>query len=323
LKAARRQARQGSAGDAVASEVALVVASHGRHLVLQTADGQALMGHVRGKKNDAVVGDRVRWQATGDEAIIEAVLPRRNLLYRQDEIRTKSFAANLDQVLVWLAAEPEFSPMQLTRALVAARAVQIPAHIVLNKRDVQPAFDQAWARLAPYRAMGESVLPLQLKPNCPPEDDAALRALLRGKVTLVLGPSGSGKSSLINRLVPQAQASIGEISQALNSGRHTTTHTRWYDLPADLGGALIDSPGFQEFGLHHLAPMDLAGLMPDMRQHLGACRFHNCSHRHEPGCAVRAQVQGDDEAPRPDGISAHRYRLYEQLFDELSAPRRH
>lgn len=296
---------------------ARVVASFGRHVLLHTEDGRQLIGHPRGKKNQAVVGDRVHWQATGDEASIESVLPRRNLFYRQDEIRTKSFAANLDQVLILIAAEPEFSAMQLTRALVAAEAGQIRALIVLNKRDLAEPFERAWDRLAPYRDMGYPVMPLSLQPE--PDGLEALRAELQGRVTLVLGPSGSGKSSLINRLVPAAQALTAEISQALNSGRHTTTHTRWYDLPDASQTVVIDSPGFQEFGLHHLEATQLAACMPDFRVHQGHCRFYNCTHLHEPGCAVLAHVQAPEGSP--GAVSPHRHQLYAQLFAELSQSR--
>jgi ribosome biogenesis GTPase / thiamine phosphate phosphatase len=306
-------------------EIALVVAAFGRHCLIETDDGRRLIAHPRGKKSQAVVGDRVRWAATGDEASIEQLQARRNLFYRQDEIRTKSFAANLDRVLILIAAEPEFSESQLSRALVAAEAEKITPVIALNKSDLTEAFARAWARLAPYRAMGYAVLPLSLLPSGDgPADDGvpALLQTLRGHQTLVLGPSGSGKSTLINRLVPEAQAETGEISQALNSGKHTTTSTRWYWVPAldapGQRGALIDSPGFQEFGLHHIEPMRLAGCMPDLRQYLGQCRFYNCTHLHEPGCAVLAQVASAKQAGT---VSERRHRIYAQLFEELSQQR--
>ena len=304
---------------------ALVVGAFGRHCLIETDDGQRLIAHPRGKKNQAVVGDRVLWVATGDEASIEGLEERRNLFYRQDEIRTKSFAANLDRVLILIAAEPEFSESQLSRALVAAEAEKITPIVALNKCDLSEPFARAWARLAPYRAMGYTVLPLGLAPRgegLKADGVAALTDALRGHHTLVLGPSGSGKSTLINRLVPEAQAETGEISQALNSGKHTTTNTRWYwvdALNADgQRGALIDSPGFQEFGLHHIEPTRLAECMPDLRQYLGQCKFYNCTHLHEPGCAVLAQVAAQSEGGT---ISERRHRIYAQLFEELSRQR--
>ena len=296
------------------SHTGRVVASHGRHFLVEKSDGSRLICHPRGKKSDAVVGDAVRWTESHDEGVIDAIEPRRNLFYRQDEIRTKSFAANLDQVLILIAAEPEFSETQLTRALIAAGAERITPVIALNKSDLAAPFERASGRLAPYRRMGYRVLPMSLTAEGG-AGHAELTELLAGKVTLVLGPSGAGKSTLINLLVPGARALTGEISQALNSGKHTTTSTTWYWVDAARTTALIDSPGFQEFGLHHIEPMQLAHLMPDIAQHATACKFYNCTHLHEPGCGVIAQVA----SPSHEGaISASRYRIYGELFAELS-----
>ena len=296
----------------------LVVGSHGRHCVVETPAGERVICHPRGKKLAVVVGDGVRWRPSHDEGTVEQITPRRNLLYRQDAVRTKSFAANLDQVLILVAAEPEFSEHQLARALIACEAAHIEPLIALNKADLAEPFARAWQRLAPYRAMGYAVLPLAAKPRGPapaPADTlAALGQRLHRRTTLILGPSGAGKSTLINRLIPGAAAQTGEISQALNSGKHTTTTTTWYWLDETRASALIDSPGFQEFGLHHIDPMQLAAYMPDIRPHVAECRFYNCTHLHEPGCGVTAQVQSSAGA---DGISASRYRIYSELFAEL------
>ena len=313
-----------AAPDAAVLEPGLVVATYGRHCLVETPEGRRLICHPRGKKNQVVVGDQVLWQIAGDEGSIEKLQERRNLFYRQDEIRTKSFAANLDRVLILIAADPEYSESQLSRALVAAEAERITPIIALNKSDLAQPFAQAWERLAPYRAMGYSVVPVSLNPRSPVDDDgvAALCEHLTGHTTLVLGPSGSGKSTLINRLVPDAQVETGEISQALNSGKHTTTSTRWYWVPSldrsEARTALIDSPGFQEFGLHHIEPTRLAECMPDLRRYLGGCKFYNCTHLHEPGCAVLAQVEGEQGTGT---ISARRHRIYAQLFEELSQQR--
>ena len=295
----------------------LVVAAHGRHCLVETDDGSRRICHPRGKKSQSVVGDRVQWLAPpagqGEEGTIESVAPRLNLLYRQDEIRTKSFAANIDQVLVLVAAEPKPSEHQLARVLIAAAAERIVPLIVLNKRDLAVPFTRAWERLAPYRAMGYAMQGTSLRT----EDLAALDAVLRDKATLVMGPSGAGKSTLINRLVPTAAALTQEISQALKSGKHTTTSTTWYWTDTTRRTALIDSPGFQEFGLQQIAPRDLATLMPDIAAQAGHCRFYNCTHLHEPGCAVLAAV-GEAQP-----IATRRHAIYRDLYAELSQPPRY
>ena len=292
----------------VALALGLVVAGHGRHYVVESPDGQRIICHPRGKKSDCVVGDRVRWQASGDEGVIEKVEPRRNLLFRQDEWKTKSFAANLDQLLVLVAAEPVFSESQLARALIAAEDAGIPARILLNKTDL-PSISAARERLRAYSAMGVEVLDVALKARTQ-EASARLGPLLNGRATLVLGPSGTGKSTLINLLAPDARAQVGEVSQALNSGRHTTTHTQWYWLDGERRTALIDSPGFQEFGLRQIDAQRLSTLMPDLREHAGACKFYNCSHQHEPGCGVRMALERG-------AISESRYRIYGEILGEL------
>jgi ribosome biogenesis GTPase len=296
-------------------DLGLVVASHGRHCMVETPEGRRLICHPRGKKSEVVVGDRVRWQATGagsGEGVIEHIEPRRNLLFRQDDWKTKSFAANLDGLLLWFAVDPVFSESQLVRALIAAESAGIDASIVLNKTDL-PAAPTQRARLAPYRAMGYEVIELTLKPS-PDAARARLAPLLAGHTTLVLGPSGAGKSTLINALVPDAKAQVGEVSQALNSGRHTTTHSQWYWVDREAGTALIDSPGFQEFGLQQIEAGQLPAYMPDLRAHAGGCRFYNCTHRQEPGCAVIAAVECGE-------ISASRWRIYGELLDERARTR--
>ena len=292
------------------TQTGLVVASHGRHCMVESMDGERRICHPRGKKSQVVVGDQVEWLPSTDEGTIEKILPRRNLFYRQDEIRTKSFAANLDQVVILLAAEPEFSQMQLTRALIAAEAEHITPIIALNKSDLTDLFARALERLAPYTAMGYTVLQLAIKHG----RSGDLVERLQNKTSLILGPSGTGKSTLINQFIPNALVSTGEISHALNSGKHTTTSTNLYWVDAERKTALIDSPGFQEFGLHHIDAMQLAAYMPDLKPHVSECKFYNCSHLHEPGCGVQAAVVSGE-------INVSRYKLYGMLFAELTEPK--
>lgn len=289
-------------------QVGLVVAAHGRHCVVEDPQGLRRICHTRGKKSDIVVGDRVRWQASGDTGVIESIESRRNVLTRRDEWKTKSFAANIDQLLVIVAAEPVFSESQLARALIAAQDAAIPVRILLNKSDL-PSVAAARSRLAPYVAMGIGVHEVALKAR-PIEARAQLEPLLADKASLAIGPSGAGKSTLINLLAPHAKAQIGELSSALNAGRHTTTATHWYWLTPQHRTALIDSPGFQEFGMQLIDAQQLAALMPDLRQHVGGCKFYNCSHLHEPGCAVREALERGD-------IHESRYRIYVEILGEL------
>lgn len=303
----------------------LVVATHGKLCMVEAADNSRHLCRPRKKKWSVLVGDCVYWAmppaGQDDVGVIEALLPRNNQFYRQDMMRTKAFAANIDQVLVWLAAEPVFSHKLLGRALIAAEAANIKPVVVLNKQDIQPAHADAWQRLESVRSMGYAVLSLAINPadDTPITDDLQqLQHLLHSKASLIIGPSGSGKSSFINRLLPQHQVQTAEISQALNTGKHTTTSTMWYWVDKASRTALIDSPGFQEFGLHHIEAAQLAQLMPDFKPHIGNCRFYNCTHLHEPDCGVLAAI-GKPLAAQ--GIDPLRHQLYAELYAELSQVR--
>ena len=252
------------------------------------------------------------WSTSEDAGIIDHVKERKNLFYRSDELRTKSFAANIDQIVVLVASDPDFSEEQIVRALISANSQKIPAIIALNKSDLQLPFERALEKLKHYPKMGYELLPLTLRGES--HVNAAFTERLRNKTSFIMGPSGAGKSTLINRLVPNAQALTGEISKALQSGKHTTTATTLYWTDSQRKTALIDSPGFQEFGLNHIEPAELAHLMPDLAEFNTGCKFYNCTHLHEPGCVVRNQVESGL-------ISATRYKIYAQLFAQLSASR--
>jgi ribosome biogenesis GTPase len=290
----------------------LVIAAHGRHYLVAPEDGGPMLQcFPRGKRSEVAVGDRVIYEPTSaDQGVIIEIGERRNLLYRSDQYKSKLFAANLDQLLIVLATEPHFSEDLLGRALVAAEANELKPLIVLNKIDVTGALEGARKRLEPYRALGYTVVEVSIKTQ-PDNARPALLEHLQGHSTLLLGQSGMGKSTLVNLLIPDAEVATREISTALNSGRHTTTFTRLYPLPGADGGALIDSPGFQEFGLHHLTEGRLERAFPEFRPLLPNCRFYNCHHLQEPGCAIL-------EAVADGRIRRERHALYAQLVHEAS-----
>ncbi len=289
-----------------AQQTGRVTAVHGSRFLVETPE--AVFDCVtRGKKGGIACNDRVEITPTSSTgAVIDKILPRANLLYRSDRFRSKLLAANIDQVFIVTAAVPSPNPQLLNRCLVATEAAGIPARIVVNKTDLAETADLL-ARLRPYVALGYPLIALAAK-----QDAAAMQPWLTGKTSILIGASGVGKSTLINRLIPEAEIATREISTALDTGKHTTTHTRLYPLPD--GGTLIDSPGMQEFGLGHL---DLAGLQdafPEFRPLIGQCRFYNCRHLKEPGCAILASVAAGQ-------IMAERWHGYVSLLKELDAPR--
>jgi len=284
--------------------IARVISAHGRQYRVELPDGEILLCYTRGKKSEVVCGDLVQIHGTGEgQGVIEKVEPRGSLLYRSNEIRQKLIAANVDQVVLVVATEPAFSEMLLQRCLLAASHQDIQALIVLNKCDLKDKLESARKRLAPLMALGYPVLELTAT-----QDAAALMPHLQGKISVLVGQSGMGKSTLINALIPEARAATREISAALDTGKHTTTHATLYHL--DPESHLIDSPGLQEFGLGHLDFHDLEQVFSEFEPYLGQCRFRNCQHQQEPGCALSAAAEAGL-------IQAERLKLFQTLSREI------
>jgi ribosome biogenesis GTPase len=253
------------------------------------------------------VGDIVHLKQTSpDQGVIESIAERKTLLFRSDQFKSKLLAANVTQLFIVVATEPGFSDDLVSRALIAAEAAGVKAHILLNKTDIAVALPQARERVGLYAGLGYPVHEISARTS-PDAVRAALHPLLKNQSSILIGQSGMGKSTLINLLVPDADAATREISAALDAGKHTTTFTRLYEI--EPGTAVIDSPGFQEFGLHHLTEGMLERAFPEFAPHLGKCRFYNCHHLNEPGCAVLGAVDAGAVTPM-------RHALYKQLVHE-------
>lgn len=288
-------------------ETARIITSYGRRYIVRTGNGSTYDATTRKKRVDFACGDYVHiTPQNAEQAVIEDHLPRQSLFYRQDAWKTKLIAANVDQVLIVLAAVPSPNELLLQRALLAAEAQGIKPLIVLNKSDL-PETAALQEKLGFYQQLGYRLCTVSAQYNT-----AALLPEMRGHTNLLLGQSGMGKSTLTNALLGREAARTAHISAALDSGRHTTTHAQLYDIAPDT--TLIDSPGLQEFGLHHLNAARLLEYFPDMRHLVGQCRFHNCTHRSEPNCSVKT-------AAEQGSITPARLAFLQRITDELTAKR--
>lgn len=290
-----------------------VISAHGRHFLVQDFNSDKILHcYPKGKKAGATVGDIVEISLSGDkQAVITNIVERKNLFYRSDINRSKQFAANIDQILFVIAVEPEFSNDLLGRALVAANNANIEIIIILNKADL-PNLANAQNKLKDVVKLGIKIITLSALDK--EQTTKLLGPIIQNKCSLLLGQSGMGKSTILNTLVPNAMAATNEYSSALGAGRHTTTHTRMYELKNH--GYLIDSPGFQAFGLQHLSDGDLQASFPEFADYIENCRFYNCRHLQEPGCGITQAIA--------DGkISDERYQLYKRILAENNANKRY
>ena len=286
-----------------------LIAAFGRQYEVRTAGGEILLCVPRGKKSVFACGDRVKVGVTGPgQGVIEKLEERSSLLYRSDAWRQKLIAANATQVVLVVATEPSFSDEFLSRCICAAESQHLKILIVLNKTDIVAGLDGARAQLATFAALGYPILELSALDNAEP-----LRARLIGETSLLVGQSGMGKSTLTNALIPEARAETREISEVLDTGKHTTTFARLYPLPE--GGGIIDSPGMQTFGLVHLDAEALEASFREFRPYAGQCRFRDCRHDAEPGCALR-------EAADAGRIDPRRLRQFLQFRSECETARR-
>lgn len=292
--------------------VARVIATHGKHSFVEDKTGKIFEAIRRGKKKDVVVGDLVKCKQSSDEQVaIESVEERKSLLYRSDEFRTKPLAANIDQVALVFATRPTYNPRFIWKAILAAETANIPMLIIRNKTDITEDDNQVRPFIDQLKELGCSIIEVSATAY-PKETEEKLFPLFEHRITLLIGQSGMGKSTILNLLVKDAEQKTQEYSKALNLGKQTTTSTRWFQFGND--GAIVDSPGFQEFGLAHLTLNDIMRGFPEIKERVEYCRFTNCRHLEEPQCAVKAAVENHD-------IDPERYALYKELAEETLTPK--
>jgi ribosome biogenesis GTPase len=287
----------------------LVVASFRRHFAVRTDDGETIACVLKGRRLALACGDQVRVTRMDGGGAVEAVLPRTTLFYRSDAFKEKLIAANVTQVIGVVAPDLGVDEELINRWIIAAEAERCRLVLVANKAD-KPGFDALRERLAPFVALGYPVVELSAKLDARP-----LVSWLDGQFTVLIGQSGMGKSTILNAILPGTAARTADISEALATGRHTTTHSTLYPLPESMGGGwIVDSPGAKVFGLAHLTPETIVDAFVELRPLIGGCRFRDCRHHREPGCAVRESVDRGTIAP-------HRVALMHTLIADSEAAR--
>lgn len=288
----------------------LVISYFGNSVAVEAQGGQVFQCHLRKNQPLPVVGDQVTFVLGNDQSgVISAILPRHSMLARGDErqAKQKPIAANIDAMVIVMSPPPIFSEYLIDRYLVAAELLSIPAMLVLNKIDLvgeqhQQAVDKLLMayRSIPYTVVASSVLL--------PEGLTVLAEALKDKTAVLVGPSGVGKSSIISTLGQHADIVVGETT-GKGIGKHTTTATRLYHLPK--GGCLIDSPGVREFNLWPITPAALLRGFKEFKAHATGCKFRDCLHYKEPGCAVQAAVASGK-------IGASRFANYQELMNTIA-----
>ena len=290
-----------------------MVGRFGQHADIRGEQDEVIRCHIRRTIESVVCGDEVLFRKAKEpgsaiQGVLEAVQPRRSLLSRPDFYDgLKAVAANIDQILIVSSLKPAFSTNIIDRYLVAAEDVQIEPVVVINKVDLaddtlRKEIDSAAEK---YRKIGYKVLLLSCKSGAGLSD---LEALLDERISVFVGQSGVGKSSLVNALLPDADELTNEISELSGLGQHTTTSAKL--LRFKTGGELIDSPGVREFALWHISEEKVTQGFVEFRDYLGGCKFRDCKHLDDPGCVIRAAVEAGE-------IERFRYDNYHSILRSM------
>jgi ribosome biogenesis GTPase len=306
-RAAKRDAEavQALAGGELGPErEGLVTAHYGTQVAVESAPGVSLRCHLRANLEALVTGDRVVWCEGDPTGVVVAQLERNSVLSRPDPYgKLKPVAANIDQIMVVIAPLPTPHANLIDRYLVAAETVGIEPVILLNKIDLladDPVLGQEMDELlAIYPTLGYRIL----RTSSLEGGLEALHGALRERISVFVGQSGVGKSSLINVLLPDAELRVGALSESRQKGVHTTTTAQLFHL--DCGGSLIDSPGIREFGLWHMSREQVEQGFREFRPFLGACKFRDCRHQQEPGCAILGAAESGQISQRRLGSYRH------------------
>jgi len=289
----------------------LIIVNYGKQQLLEDQSGTLHRCVARRGLEQMVCGDEVEWLPVGkDEGVIEAIVPRRNVLQRLDgNSKQRPLVANIDQVVIEAAPEPMLDTFLIDKYTVAAELTNTTPLIVANKSDLLDSEQRGRIELLfkEFNAIGYTTLFTSALENTGIREFAEQ---LSNKTSILVGQSGVGKSSLIKRLLPELDITTGKLSDASGLGKHTTTATTLYHLP--LGGNLIDSPGVRDFKLGKTSPLELGNGFREFHSLLGECRFNDCRHLSEPGCAITAAVEQGT-------ISTRRYDSYRQLLAIMSS----
>ena len=307
-QARRIQAQRTSEGNGSGEtgQPGVVIARYGKQALVETRAGDRLLCHLRAHLESPVAGDEVLWLPTEETGVVDALVTRRNVLQRPDaQGRLRPVAANIDLMLIVFAPEPAPQTNLIDRYLVAAENMEVEAALVLNKADLLEPNDELAEQLCRYAALGYRTLTTHHELP----DASDLTALIEQDTLVLVGQSGVGKSSLIQRLLPEASIRVGALSEVADKGRHTTTTAELFHLPE--GGRLIDSPGVRDFGLTHVAPETVFSGFREFSPYLGQCRFRDCQHQGEPGCALTEAVENGD-------ISSERFESFKQIVASLA-----